>query len=637
MRRTRIVFLAIIGIALAIVAVSLLTNRGIDGVTGLVGSEKAPFFEDPRVKKALRAHGLEVTIQKAGSREIATSFDLSQYDFVFPSGVPAAEKILQETGKTKSVTPFFTPMAIASWKSIADLLVQQGIAQDQGGYYTIDMNALLPLIRSEVRWKDLPNNTVFVANKSVLITTTDVRKSNSAAMYLALMSYVANGDNIVQNLSQAQPLMSMLTDMFLRQGLRPSSSQEPFEDYLVKGMGLSPAVMIYEAQFIAQAARADGSIQPDMVIMYPMPTIFAKHIFIPLSAGGDALETQDIDVEALQGFFKGQALTAGSSGWLAESYVHSQDTLDGMINYESVLLGLNEGKQLKEPLVMVYPKEGIVMADYPLMLLDSDKREAYDRLAAFIRSPEFQEKLMQAALRRPVVPGIRLDQRIPDPLLIELPFPNTADVIDALLFSYLDEQRRPSTTFFVLDVSGSMEGEGLQDLKAALGNLTGLDQSLTGQFARFRSREQIALLPFSTEVLDAGQFGVSSTAAAGEDMQRIRDFADQLQAGGNTAIYAALAEAYSRAQAAQAQDPDRFYSIVLMSDGQTNTGLSEADFRSYFQRLPAQAQQIKTFTVLFGDADKAEMEKIASLTGGRMFDATSESLSQIFKEIRGYQ
>ena len=566
MRRTRIVFLAIIGVALAIVAVSLLTGSGMDRVTGLVGSEKAPFFEDPRVQKALRRHGLEVTAQKAGSREIATSFDLSQYDFVFPAGAPAAEKIQRETGKGNAATPFFTPMAIASWKPIADLFVQQGIAQDQGGYYTVDMDALLPLVQDDVRWKDIPNNTAFPANKSVLITTTDVRKSNSAAMYLALMSYVANDDNVVQSMQEAQPLLPLLTNMFLRQGLRPSSSQEPFEDYLVKGMGLSPAVMIYEAQFVAQAARGDGSIQPGMV-----------------------------------------------------------------------LLGLNEGKQLNEPLVIIYPKEGIVMADYPLMLLDSGKREAYDRLAAFIRSPEFQEKLMQTTLRRPVVPGIRLDPRIPDPLLIELPFPNTADVIDALLFSYLDEQRRPSTTFFVLDVSGSMEGDGLQDLKTALANLTGLDQSLTGQFARFRSREQIALLPFSTEVLDAGQFGVSSTLAQGEDMQRIRAYVEQLQAGGNTAIYAALAEAYSRAQAAQAQDPDRFYSIVLMSDGQTNSGLSEAEFRSIFQRLPAPAQQIKTFTVLFGDADKAEMQKVADLTGGRMFDAKSQSLSQIFKEIRGYQ
>ena len=289
MKKNRIIFFVIIGVALAIVAVSLLTNRGTNQVTGLVGSEKEAFFEDARVQKALLSHGLDVTVQKAGSREIATSFDLSQYDFAFPAGAPAAEKIQRETGKSEAFTPFFTPMAIASWKPIADLLVQQGIAEDQGGYYTVDMDALLPLIQSETRWKDIPNNSVFPANKSVLITTTDVRKSNSAALYLALMSYVANGDNIVQSMDQAQPLLPLLTNMFLRQGLRPSSSQEPFEDYLVKGMGLSPAVMIYEAQFIAQAARGDGSIQPDMVLMYPVPNIFTKHVFIPLSAAADKL------------------------------------------------------------------------------------------------------------------------------------------------------------------------------------------------------------------------------------------------------------------------------------------------------------------------------------------------------------
>ena len=289
MRINRIIFLGIIGIAVAIVAVSLLTNNGMEQATGLIGSEKAPFFEDERVQRALRRHGLEVTVQKAGSREIATSFDLSQYDFAFPAGAPAAEKIQRETGASKSVTPFFTPMAIASWKPIADLFVQQGIARDEGGYFTIDMNALLPLLQAQARWKDIPNNTAFAANKSVLITTTDVRKSNSAAMYLALMSYVANGDNIVESMQEAQPLMQLLTDMFLRQGLRPSSSQEPFEDYLVKGMGHSPAVMVYEAQFIAQAARGDGSIQPDMVLMYPVPTLFTKHILIPLSAGGEKL------------------------------------------------------------------------------------------------------------------------------------------------------------------------------------------------------------------------------------------------------------------------------------------------------------------------------------------------------------
>lgn len=145
------------------------------------------------------------------------------------------------------------------------------------------------------------------------------------------------------------------------------------------------------------------------------------------------------------------------------------------------------------------------------------------------------------------------------------------------------------------------------------------------------------MLPFSTEVQNVSDFAVNATAAAGEDMERIRSYVDQLQAGGNTAIYSSLAEAYSLTQQAQAQDPDRTYSIVLMSDGQNNSGSSQADFRSFYQDLPQQTQQVKTFTVLFGDADKAEMAKIADLTGGRMFDAKSESLSQIFKEIRGYQ
>lgn len=347
MRRTRIVFLAIIVVALAIIAVSLLTNQGIASVTGLVGSEKAPFFEDTRVQKALRRHGLEVTVQKAGSREIATSFDLSQYDFAFPAGAPAAEKIQREVGTGNAVTPFFTPMAIASWKPIADLLVQRGIAEDQGGTYTVDMDALLPLIQSETRWKDIPNNSVFPANKSVLITTTDVRKSNSAAMYLALMSYVANGDNIVQSMDQAQPLLPLLTNMFLRQGLRPSSSQEPFEDYLVKGMGHSPAVMIYEAQFIAQAARGDGSIQPDMVLMYPVPTIFTKHVFIPLSTAGEklaqALSTDpELQKLAIEYGFRNDNLayfrefTATHGVALPESFVDvidppSYEVLEGMI------------------------------------------------------------------------------------------------------------------------------------------------------------------------------------------------------------------------------------------------------------------------------------------------------------------
>jgi hypothetical protein len=345
--RTTIVFIVIIGVAVAIALFARFGPGKTTSVTGLVGSEKTPFFADVRVQKALGRHGLIVTVQKAGSRAIADRSDLKSFDFAFPAGVPAAEKIQRELGISKSHNPFFTPMVIASWRPIADLLVQQGIAANQGSYYTLDMAKFLPLLQNKTRWKDIPGNTAFPANKSVLIGSTDVRTSNSAAMYLALMSYVANGNNIVQRLDQATPLMPLLSDMFLRQGLRPTSTQEPFEDYLVKGMGHSPVVIIYEAQYIAQAAKEDGSIAPNMVLMYPTPTIFTKHVLIPLTDQGEqlavALETDpELQKLAVEYGFRNNNLsyfrefTAQHKVTLPENFVDvieppSYEVLEGMI------------------------------------------------------------------------------------------------------------------------------------------------------------------------------------------------------------------------------------------------------------------------------------------------------------------
>jgi Ca-activated chloride channel family protein len=359
--------------------------------------------------------------------------------------------------------------------------------------------------------------------------------------------------------------------------------------------------------------------------------------FTALTGSGDALKVGDIKTDALKGFFKGQALTAGSSGWLADSYVGSQDALDGMINYESVLLNLNQSGKLKEKLTLIYPEDGIITADYPLMLLHKNQRAAYDRLVAYLRSPDFQKQMMAQTLRRPAVPGSALDKRIPDSLLIELPFPNTLDVIDALLFSYLDEQRVPAHAFFVLDISGSMEGEGLNGLKTALNGLTGLDTSLTGRFSRFRGREEVTVISFNDQVQPARDFRIDDTDPQGPDMQQIRAFVDGLTAGGHTAIYSALTEAYQLAAAAQAVEPERYYSVVLMSDGASNSGISAEQFRKFYTGLPSSARGIRTFTVVFGQADRTTMEGIAATTGGRSFDGTKDPLDFIFKQIRGYQ
>jgi hypothetical protein len=267
-----------------------LTQSSIVSIKGLIGSEKYEFFHDPRVVEALKRDGLEVQVQKAGSRQIATSFNLKEYDFAFPAGVPAAEKIRREHKVNKRYSVFFTPMAIASWKIIADTLIANGVVEKrENAYYIIDLPKLLELIVKDKRWNELLDNKDYNVNKSILVVSTDIRKSNSAAMYLALASYILNGRNIVSSEAQISPIIDSLSALFLRQGFVEDSSAVPFKDYLVMGPGKAPLVMIYEAQYLYEAANPQGGVSDDMVLLYPEPTIFTKHILVPLSEGGEKL------------------------------------------------------------------------------------------------------------------------------------------------------------------------------------------------------------------------------------------------------------------------------------------------------------------------------------------------------------
>ena len=355
-----------------------------------------------------------------------------------------------------------------------------------------------------------------------------------------------------------------------------------------------------------------------------------------LSGSPDAVEVSDVNRTALQGFFRGQVLTSGSSGWLAESYVREQDQLDGMINYESVLMELNDSGQLREPLYLLYPKEGIVTADYPLILLSEEKRVAYDKLVAYLRTPDVQTRIMNETLRRPAVPGVALSDAFPQNILVELPFPGTRKAVESILFAYLDEVRKPSSAIFVLDVSGSMEGERLAQLQTALYNLTGLDESLSGQFARFSDREQLTFVTFSSGVDDVKAFSIQEATRSAQ-VGNIRGYVSGLYADGGTAIFSALEEAYTLAERAYQQDPNRYYSVVLMTDGENNEGATENDFLRFYRALPEEVHDVKTFPILFGEADQSSLGAVAEATGGRLFDGRGENLSAVFKQIRGYQ
>src|SRR5262249_14112445 len=154
-------------------------------------------------------------------------------------------------------------------------------------WWSFDMAKFLDLVEHDTRWTDLAGNTDYPANKQVLITSTDVTTSNSAAMYASIASYLANGGNVVANAEEAQTVAPIVAPLFARPGSTEQSSEAPFDDYLSIGVGKTPIVMIYESQFVARALADDGSIRPGMVLMYPTPTIVSKHSLVPLSDNGD--------------------------------------------------------------------------------------------------------------------------------------------------------------------------------------------------------------------------------------------------------------------------------------------------------------------------------------------------------------
>jgi hypothetical protein len=259
-------------------------------IHGLIGSEKEALFADPQVQAVLARHHIKVVVEKAGSRAIAHRFEPKNFDFGFPSGAPAAAALKAIAKPVETYSPFYTPIVIASWRPIAEILVANKIVTlRDGNYFITDLPALLQLMKRHARWKDLPANNAFGTNKAVLLSSTDVRTSNSAAMYLALASYVENGQSVVENQDQVDSVLPFMTELFLRQGFQESSSAAPFEDYLALGMGKTPMLVSYESQMVAFWLAHPDRLKDDMVIMYPVPTVFSKHVLVPFTEKGRRL------------------------------------------------------------------------------------------------------------------------------------------------------------------------------------------------------------------------------------------------------------------------------------------------------------------------------------------------------------
>lgn len=260
---------------------------------GVIALDVEPFFADPRVRRILAEKRLPVAVTRIGSREMAAQVQPGATpDFLFPSGVVAANQIADAARKAKIAiaqsSPFYTPMVIASWQPVARILVANGMAKPLGDrIYGVDMAKLTETMLAKKRWKDLQGAQAYEVSRGVLVSTTDVRRSNSAAMYLALTSYAKNGD-VVTDRATAEQLSRQLAELFKRQGYQENYVNGNFDDYVAIGIGKAPMAFIYENQLVSYALAKKG-VAADMVLMYPQPTIVNKVVFIATNERSRAL------------------------------------------------------------------------------------------------------------------------------------------------------------------------------------------------------------------------------------------------------------------------------------------------------------------------------------------------------------
>jgi hypothetical protein len=139
-------------------------------------------------------------------------------------------------------------------------------------------------------------------------------------------------------------------------------------------------------------------------------------------------------------------------------------------------------------------REGTITADYPLMLLNGDKRQLYDKLIGCLRSPEMQSRLMQETQRRPVVPRVQPDARFSDHPLVELPFVRTTGEIDAVLTRLLHLEKADHAAYTIRETALTYLPETLENYLRLPKAYRRLHRLNDGQTSRALLLEQLELL-----------------------------------------------------------------------------------------------------------------------------------------------
>ncbi|MFE0252045.1 hypothetical protein [Streptomyces sp. NPDC059010] len=311
MRRIAGIVLAVLLIGGVVVAVVAGRSDGDKGtatktVRMVIGSEKAEFFADADVVKALAAKGYTVKAETSGSWAME-GLNLKGYDLALPSSQAPARELAAKYKVTGTLPrPFYSPLVVVAHKSAAEVLAANGLATLETEHRgTFEMAGYLAAARADRTWQQLKGAGKYgELTGTLFLSSTDPETSNSGALYLAAASYVENGGKVVAGEKETARTAPLLHKLVSVQGAQQSSSDAVFRDF-VSGAG-NPLVVVYESQVASLLAQ--GQQPDDLVVLYPDTTVNSDHTVVPLTENGEAvaaLLTEDPrlrELEARHGF-----------------------------------------------------------------------------------------------------------------------------------------------------------------------------------------------------------------------------------------------------------------------------------------------------------------------------------------------
>ena len=204
--------------------------------------------------------------------------------------------------------------------------------------------------------------------------------------------------------------------------------------------------------------------------------------------------------------------------------------------------------------------------------------------------------------------------------LKDMKYPSKA-VMTKAFDLFIETLRKPTHVVFCLDVSGSMYGEGLRELKDAMSYILNEEEASKDRL-QFSEKDKITIISFND------RFKVYDTKFGNQTNEIISNITS-LDANGGTNIYDSSKEALKILKS----DNDNEYTktVILMTDGYSNNG-SFYNLRKYYKDNKL---NIPIYSITFGDSSESQLEQLADLSNGKVFNGKN-GLKEAFTEVRSY-